>query len=642
MLFILLLTLFIPSSDPITSLLSGISEQGAVDVIVGETAQSSAFSALNGDLSFKCADENIAKVNEAGVITGLSKGTTSVTAYINGLPVYVAKVHCMLSRIKEIAPTSEQLDVKFGEETKLSALLSADVIAAGVMYESENYDVAAANADGSLTFFGVGEAQVKISLTVDPDICSFITVNVTSDKVISIQMNVPYISTIKNSDVAVSVSTYPKGMSLDGVVYISSDEKVATVDQNGDVTTYSTGNATITAVLGDLKSTCLVSVKSKPTLSSLSEITQPRYSKKNGWLVSSEYKETNEASLMFTGDIMSLPSQLRESYANGTYNFDSSFEFIRNILKMSDFAVGNFETVISQDIPLSHQQYRIGSNPNPNCNTVTTFLDAVRYANYDAVVTANNHCCDGGTDGIYSTIEQLDKYKIYHTGTFDQENDRRFMLANINGIKVAIMAYTTFFNSKTSWVDADKRGYMLNPYSESAVKKDVSDAKAAGAEYIIAYNHWGNNNTLILENWQQKYAQQMADAGVDLIVGSHPHYVQQAAYLTASDGRKVLCMYSMGNFLASMSQTYNLDSIILNVKLKKEDGKVSLTEAGFISCRLTTYRDVRFIVVPTSTNLNGGIDSPRMTESASRTRKTLGDVLNEITSLDGYILELEK
>ena len=73
--------------------------------------------------------------------------------------------------------------------------------------------------------------------------------------------------------------------------------------------------------------------------------------------------------------------------------------------------------------------------------------------------------------------------------------DPRFVLAEIDGIRVAFLAYTTDFNVKHTNLTQAGVDIFLNEYRAERVAKDVQAAKANGAEFIIAYNHWGEEYT---------------------------------------------------------------------------------------------------------------------------------------------------
>ncbi len=86
------------------------------------------------------------------------------------------------------------------------------------------------------------------------------------------------------------------------------------------------------------------------------------------------------------------------------------------------------------------------------------------YANFDLLVTANNHCMDTGLQGLFQTIVHLEQYVFGHTGTFLHELDPRFVLAEIDGITVGFLSYTTKFNKKNNNLTLEGQIIFLNEY----------------------------------------------------------------------------------------------------------------------------------------------------------------------------------
>lgn len=307
------------------------------------------------------------------------------------------------------------------------------------------------------------------------------------------------------------------------------------------------------------------------------------------------------ASMMFVGDLMCLSMQQRGALSQANsgleYDFRPSFEYVRYILNKADCAVGNLETVLSPSSPYSTQLYQF-ENGMPNLNAPPLYLMGVKYAGFDALVMANNHCLDAGVLGIEETLTAVENYGFKHTGLFRSESEKRFVMLNVKGIKVALLSYSEFFNYRESLV-AD-RPYMINKYSEEKVRRDVASAKAAGAELVVAYNHWGAENTHEPTWAVRQHAQQMANAGVDVIIGSHSHAVQPSVWLTASDGRKVLCVYSMGNFISSMDGQMANDTFITEIRIKRENGRVKVAEEYYYPVKVFTSLEGKwFVGVPT-------------------------------------------
>ena len=270
----------------------------------------------------------------------------------------------------------------------------------------------------------------------------------------------------------------------------------------------------------------------------------------------------------------------------------------------------------------------------PHCNAPAEYLSALRYAGFDAVVTANNHNCDAGVYGILDTLDCIDEYKLMHTGTFSDSKQQRFLLIDVNGIKLALMSYATYYNLKDAYITDEGKQALLNQYSKAKVEQDVKYAKAMGAEFIIAYNHWGTEYTNTENEKQIRWAQEMADAGVDYIIGSHPHALQRYDVLTAKDGRQVPCVYSMGHFISPMTKTVAQDTVILRIELKRTENGIEIASEGYIPCRVfITFKGTDYLILPITQEDNNGTKSRYFNAAYQRITSVMGDKIQCLGTL---------
>lgn len=313
----------------------------------------------------------------------------------------------------------------------------------------------------------------------------------------------------------------------------------------------------------------------------------------------------SEVTLMFTGDLMCQPSQQANAFNGKTYNFKPTFKYVKNIFDTADFVVGNLETLISKSLPLTKDINRLQSKPF--LNGPEAYLDALQYAGFDAFIMANNHCCDGGELGITETLDALDARGIPHTGLFRDSSEKRYFILEQNGIKVGILSYATYFNKKEKLLPADKREDMINRTTQAKITADVEALREEGADYIVAYNHCGTEYSQRPASRQESYGVMFASAGVDYIIGSHPH-VLQPFDLIRYNNLKVPYIYSMGNFASSMIDPKTKETIILSITLKKtETGEVVLAEQEYYPCYiLDEYEGNSFVLMPEDERYNDG------------------------------------
>ena len=206
--------------------------------------------------------------------------------------------------------------------------------------------------------------------------------------------------------------------------------------------------------------------------------------------------------------------------------------------------------------------------------------------------------------------------------TFRSAEDTRFVLVEVNGIKIGFMSYATYFNHKEEHLSNEGRAILLNRYSKERVERDVQAARAAGAEYVMVYIHWGveykNDPKLVVSipmteklsgkkfslwaaiDIQPGMAQELADGGVDYILGSHPPALQPYDVITAADGRKVPVIYSLGNFVSHQKKDVSKDTIILRVILSRDaNGNVVLAKEGYVPARMhVSYEGRNYTVIP--------------------------------------------
>lgn len=338
------------------------------------------------------------------------------------------------------------------------------------------------------------------------------------------------------------------------------------------------------------------------------------------WWENPHAPQNGKALLSCVGDLICEPRVTRAHRYGDSVFFHPVFQFVRPILRRSDFVIGNLETTVSDLTPDAGQFHTVAGKYH--CNTTESFLDALRYAGFDGVVNANNHNCDSGVMGLIETNERLHKHGFLQTGTFLPGSTTRAALVNINGIRVGILSYANRFNRLDS--NFTPLGLqMLNPISPERVQADVAWARQRGAEFILSYVHWGKEYMHYPIEEQTEQAQYLADAGVDYIVGSHSHCLQVNDRITASDGRTVPVVYSMGNFLTNESKGLCRHSGILQILLEKTETGIQITDF-FIPCYIfDAFQSGSYCPVPADPLLNGGFDHPDLHRTRSFSRELI-------------------
>lgn len=421
----------------------------------------------------------------------------------------------------------------------------------------------------------------------------------------------------------------------DDIEWSSDSETTAVADDSGMITAVSAGTCKVTCRSASVGQSCDIEVvvDRQPPEPLRPESTRFHFDPASGCWKDPSASGSGRALIMMTGDMMCSSNQMRSQYSNETgWDFSDSFEYVRAATEASDLAVANLETLLASGWPYMVDEAYI-DNKN-NCNAPARFLDAVRYGGFDMLMLSNNHNCDGGIRALLETIGQIERYEFPYTGVFKSSDDDRFVIVEVNGIKTGFLSYMsakTSFNGKDAdWTKEEKSDH-LNVFTEKKAASAVSKCRAAGAEYVIVYMHWGAKNFRNLTEDQKNLAQSAADAGADFIIGSNPHLVQVYEELVSADGRTVPCYYSVGNFLAAMNQVPgNRDSIMVAITLERQpDGSVALVRNEYIPFHcFNKVSGNRWTPVPLSRKYNK--TRKKGSEHIALIRDFIGDKASEI------------
>lgn len=287
------------------------------------------------------------------------------------------------------------------------------------------------------------------------------------------------------------------------------------------------------------------------------------------------------ASLTAVGDIIMHKSVIdggltNPGVAEPVYDFSLDFQYVSSIFERSNLAMGNFEGTLSGPPYTGF----------PSFSAPDEIADALYDAGFRVICTANNHCIDKGYDGLVRTAAVFRDKGLTVIGTRPDLSSPLDTVEDLGGIQVGLLNYTfeTPGTEQRKTINgipvpdgADQLIDSFNPYRESAYEADMksifsraAELRRQGAEVICLTLHWGEEYNTHSVAWQQKMAQQLCDAGVELIIGHHPHVLEEIDVLTsAASGRQTLVYYSLGNFLGN----WNFGS--LGTAGKAQDGMIA-------------------------------------------------------------------
>ena len=288
------------------------------------------------------------------------------------------------------------------------------------------------------------------------------------------------------------------------------------------------------------------------------------------------------AHIRVLGDVMFHQEQLdMAKQADGSYDFELQFRYIAESIGAADYTIANLETTVGKYKNSDYSGY-------PQFNAPESVLPLLKDCGVDFFTLANNHMLDRWFDGLKNDVDLMEKYGFDYVGAYRTQEERNTpVIYEVNGIKIGFIAYTQSTNTMENSSDKAAKEYGVPYYSKSAVQKDVAALKAAGAECIIALPHCGEEYKETPDDYQDSVFRTLAASGVDIILGNHPHVVQQMGTVTGTDAdgnyREVFYIYSIGNFISSMTVAGTDCGIILDFTIYEQpDGSFVVRDIGYV------------------------------------------------------------
>lgn len=297
-------------------------------------------------------------------------------------------------------------------------------------------------------------------------------------------------------------------------------------------------------------------------------------------------EETTSASLIMVGDNLVHSSIYKEAHRNAGnkgYDFKPMLRLIKEKVKNYDITYYNQETILGgadiglSDYPCFNSPYEAGGN----------MLDA----GFNLVSTASNHTMDRGEQAILNSRAYWDKQKdVLAVGSYKSFEQRdEVQIREVNGITYTMLNYTYGTNGipvptgkeylVNVWptdlsINDPERDTKYQAYKEK-VKEDIERVRDK-VDVLIVAMHCGIEYTKEPSAYQKDEAKFLADQGVDLVIGTHPHVLEPVEWIDDT-----LVFYSLGNFISAQYQDENYNKTVglmssLRITKTTKDGKSSI------------------------------------------------------------------
>jgi len=295
--------------------------------------------------------------------------------------------------------------------------------------------------------------------------------------------------------------------------------------------------------------------------------------------------------LVATGDILMHNTQISSGQqADGSFQFDSFFASVKSLIQIGDYASTNFEAAMAGGDS--------GYTGYPKFNSPDEMATTLKEAGYDLVITANNHILDRGYTGAIRTMSILRNAGLDIVGTYQSPKEKdAFLIKDLDGVRVGYLAYSYGTNGIPV---PNEHPYFFNFLNQDTIFKDVNTLRSK-VDILVLVLHWGIEYSLQPTEEQQELARIFLEAGVDVILGSHPHVIQPMKVMKI-DNKDKLIIYSMGNFLGDQRGVERNSGVILNLTFQKNDtlGQTVLKNVSYTPTYSHSYLDqgrLRFRVV---------------------------------------------
>ena len=272
-----------------------------------------------------------------------------------------------------------------------------------------------------------------------------------------------------------------------------------------------------------------------------------------------EFLKEDTLTIRIFGDLMMHSQQISAAATKeGSYNFDEYFTHIQKFLNNSDLNIANLEFTLAGK-PFTG--YPAFSAPDE-------YAMHISKCGFNVFLTANNHICDKASYGMSRTLDIYRKLKQEHdiqfTGTASNQEEYQQttpLIIECKGVKIAIInaTYGTNLKGEKAW---PKTNY-LNDRKALLQALQVAEEQA---DITLVLPHWGEEYKLRHNSTQKATAQWLVENGADVIIGSHPHVIQDAETIRF-DEKEVQVAYSLGNAISNMSAQNTQAELMATLKI---------------------------------------------------------------------------
>ncbi len=273
-------------------------------------------------------------------------------------------------------------------------------------------------------------------------------------------------------------------------------------------------------------------------------------------------KDPDFVTLAFAGDIM-LDRGVRNSVVKN-FNNDYSALFVNlgkeNLLKNSDIVFANLEGTASDQGTDQRNLYSFRMDPD--------VVPALKGAGMTIFSVANNHVGDWGRPAYTDTLARLKENEILYTGGGNNSIEAETpTIIEKYGMKIGFLGFSDK-GPESMQAESDVAGILSasNPRFDEIIQNASKQV-----DYLVVSFHFGEEYQVKHNIRQEELAHKAVDDGAKLVIGAHPHVVEDFEVYKSS-----FIAYSLGNLIFDQAFSENtMQGVLLNVKLRR-DGSMTV------------------------------------------------------------------
>ncbi len=271
-----------------------------------------------------------------------------------------------------------------------------------------------------------------------------------------------------------------------------------------------------------------------------------------------DIKDPNFVNLAFLGDIMLDRGVKNSVNKNFGGDYSSLFEKL-SLLQKNDIVFGNLEGPASDKGKDLGNLYAFRMDPS--------VIPALRGAGIDILSVTNNHMADWGREAYIDTLNRLKENEILYTGGGTIYEAQQPRIIEKYGMKIGYLAFSDKGPASMKVTDENIGVLLANDPNFD----DIIQKAAKQVDYLVVYFHYGEEYKTKHNQRQKDLAHRAIDNGAKIVIGSHPHVIQDTEVY-----KNGYIAYSLGNFIFDQAfSPETMQGMLLEIKLNR-DGSMSV------------------------------------------------------------------